>query len=416
MATDRQFQDMLNEYLPNEMLKEELIQRDYVLQQVQRDDSWKGGNLVVPFKGASASSVRFGGLTAANTIASSKYVRGNISDYREVWGSLIFDQRDLQEHNGKLNEDSFLRLLPDEVEDFMDYVKQVTSVQLTSGPHFATVDVDGTSLGVLGVDHIDRFEIDQEVLLDDGNSAAGTYFVTAINVNDEKITVSATRGGAVADVSGYTVAQSAKLYHPGVFDAGGAHDTFVSMRDAFLSAANGGSTTLHGKTKTAYPILQAVNIDGTGITATNILERLFLALVEQRRRGKGMATEFLMDLTNMGSVLMQLELQKGSYRVVEEPKENLFGWLEMKIASVTGQVIKLVGIQEMETDLIFLIDWRSITFRTNGFFKKRISPDGREYFEVRNTTGFQYIVDTCLFGEMEYKKPGHSAVIHTVAY
>ena len=37
MGTTRTFQDMLNEYLPNELLKEELIMRDYVLQNVQKD-------------------------------------------------------------------------------------------------------------------------------------------------------------------------------------------------------------------------------------------------------------------------------------------------------------------------------------------------------------------------------------------
>jgi hypothetical protein len=102
--------------------------------------------------------------------------------------------------------------------------------------------------------------------------------------------------------------------------------------------------------------------------------------------------------------------------VVESPKESLYGWMEMSIANVTGRVTKMVGIQEMDDDIIPLVDWRSITFRSNGYFKKRISPDGREYFEVRNTSGYQYIVDCCLFGEMEYKKPGHSAILHTIDY
>jgi len=414
MGTTRTFQAMLNEYLPNELLKEELIQRDYILQTVNRDDSWKGGNLVVPFKGASASSVAFGGLTASNDIASSRFIRGGISDYRECWGSLIFNQRDLQEHDGKIPETTFLRLLPDELEDFMDYEKQVVSVQLGSGPQFATLTSNGTAGGVMGIDHIDRFQVDQKIVLVDNNTGAANYYVIAISVDGETVTVSATRGGAAADISAYTVAQSAKVWHDGVYDAGGNHATFVSLRQALLSAANGGATALHGVTKTAWPILQAVNIDGTGVTATNILTRLFDALTEQRRRGKGMATEFLMDLTNLGAVLKQVELNKGAYKVVGEPKPNLFGWLETTVMSVTGQTIKIVGIQEWERDTIALMDWRSITFRTNGFFKKRISPDGREYFEIRNQTGYQYIVDVCLFGEMEYRKIGQSAVIYGI--
>jgi hypothetical protein len=207
-----------------------------------------------------------------------------------------------------------------------------------------------------------------------------------------------------------------KLFYDGVYDAAGNHNTFISMRQALLSSANGGLAALHGVQKTAYPILQAVNINGATITASNILNALFDAYTEVRRRTKGRATEYLMSLKNYGSIMKQLELQKGEFRVVEEPKESLFGWMEMKIANVTGQVVKFVGIQEMDDDIIPLVDWRSITFRSNGYFRKRISPDGREYYETRAQSGYQYIVDCLLFGEMEYKKPGHSAIIHSIAY
>lgn len=407
---------MLNQYLPNELLKEELIQRDYIVQNVNRDDQWKGGTLIVPFKGSGASSIAFGQLTAQTDVAQSTYVRGQITNYQEAWGTLIFNQRDLQEHDGKIPESTFLRLLPDELEDFMDYMKEVVSVQLGSGPHFATATVDGTNAGVLGVDHIDRFTIDQKCVLVDDDTGAANYYVIAIDMNNEKVTLSATRGGAAADISAYTVAAHAKVWHDGVYDAGGAYSTFVSLRQALLSAANGGVSTLHGQTKTAWPILQAINYSGSGVTAANILDTCFDFMTSVRRRGKGRGTELLMDLTNYGSVLKQLELQKGSYRVVEDPKESLYGWMEMKIANVTGQVIKFVGIQEFDKDIICFVDWRSITFRTNGFFRKRISPDGREYFEIRAQTGYQYLVDTCLFGEMEYRKAGHSAVMYGINY
>ena len=40
--TARSFQDMLNEYLPNSLLKEELIKRDYILTRIKKDNKWKG--------------------------------------------------------------------------------------------------------------------------------------------------------------------------------------------------------------------------------------------------------------------------------------------------------------------------------------------------------------------------------------
>lgn len=60
MSTNRVFQNMLNEYSPNKLLKEELIKRDYILTNIEKDQSWKGGKLNVPFKAAGASSIKMG--------------------------------------------------------------------------------------------------------------------------------------------------------------------------------------------------------------------------------------------------------------------------------------------------------------------------------------------------------------------
>jgi hypothetical protein len=132
MGTTRSFSTMLNEYLPNELLKEELIKRDYVLSVVEKDDNWKGGNLIVPFKGAGASSIASGSLTGSTDIAEDAYVRGSLTSQPEIWGTMIFNQRDLMEHD-KISEQNFLKILPDAVEDFMDYMKNVTSVALLNG-------------------------------------------------------------------------------------------------------------------------------------------------------------------------------------------------------------------------------------------------------------------------------------------
>jgi len=419
---------MLNEYLPNELLSEEVVKRDYVLKTVEKDDKWKGGKLIVPFKGAGASSVAFGKLTAASDIGQSKYVRGSIDDYIEVWGSLIFNHRDLQEHDGKIPESTFLRILPDEIDHFLDSMKEKVSVQLGSGPHFAVVtDETNAATGIMGVDKVDRFEIDQKAVIDDNNSGLLEIYVIAINVNTTAaqdaagtrgfVTFSATRGGAAVNLTAYTVAQVAKFYHDGVTDGAGNFTTFVSIRQALLSSANGGSATIHGVSKLAFPLLQAVNIDGSDITSTNLLDKLFDGYRKTREKAKGMATEFLMSYKHWGSIMKTLEAQKGAYKVVEDPKASLYGWTETTIASTTtGQALKVVAIQEMDDDIIPIMDWRSITFRTNGFFKKRKSPNGLEYFEVRNTTGYQYVVDVCLFGEMEFRKPGQSGIIYGINY
>lgn len=412
MSTTRSFNAMLNEYLPNDLLMEELIKRDYVLGRVEKDNNWKGGNLVVPFRGAGATSAAFGALTGSTDISEYQFVRGNVASYIELWGSLIFNLRDLMDHSGKIPESSFLRILPDLVDDFMDYMKQVASVQLTSGPHFATATDDtNAATGIFIVDKVDRFQIGQKCNIDDNDSSPLAVYVIGINLNTKAVTFSATRGGAAANLSAYSVAQVTVFYHDGIASQ---TDTFTSLRSALLSLANGGSTNLHGVAKTAWPHLQAINISGAAVSATNILDKIFDTYTEVRSRARGNANEILLSFKHLGSIMKIIETQKGGFKVsVNSTSASMYGWTEIEINSVKGQ-LKIVGIQEMPDDVIFFLDWSALKFYSNGMFKKRVAPDGKEYFEVRNTTGYQYIVDISLFGELVVHKPSSCGVLFSI--
>lgn len=412
MATTRSFSTMLNEYLPNELLKEELVKRDFVLRTVDKDDNWLGGNLVVPFKAAGASSVSFGALSASNDIAEDKYVRGGISTQPEVWGSMIFNHRDLMEHD-KISEQNFLKILPDTIDDFMDYMKNVTSVALLNGAHFAkTTAASVSASGLLIVDRPDRFQINQKVIIAATSPATITSYVSAIDMNTLTVTFVTTRGGSTPiDFSANNVASAAKLYNDG-FQSG----SFSAMRDALLSSANGGSSTLYGQTKTAYPYLQAINIDGSSATAANLVSKIFDGYTQTRRLGKGAPTDIVMSYNNFGLVMKIVEASKGAYNVVPNSmKTSQYGWSEISIGSVTNQALKFVGVQEMDDDIIMYIDWRGWKFYSNGFFRKRKSPDGIEYFEVRATTGFQYIVDVCLFGDLVCLRPSYQGILYSIS-
>jgi hypothetical protein len=423
MSTTRSFQTMLNEYLPNDLFKDELIKRDFYLNEIQKDNNWKGGDIVVPFQGASASSVKFGGLTAQGDISEYNYVRGKISGYKEVWGSLIFNETDIMQHDGKVNEQSFLRILPDQVEDFMNEMKMQVSINLLCGPHFATVtDATNAATGVLVVDKVDRFQIGQKAEIKDNNSSKLVVYVINIVVDTNSVTFSATRGGAFVDLSAYSVAQVAKLYHDGVLDVSGVPtENFISARSSLLSAANGGSAALHGQTKTSYPALQAVNISGAAITAANILDKLFDAWSTLKIKAKTANPEkCLMSYKHMGSIMKAIEngLVTGSgqsiHRVVaKSPKISKYGWTEIEVVGVKGS-FTLVGIQEMDDDIIMFLDMSAMTFRTNGFFQKKKSPEGLEYYRIRSSSGYQLVCDICLFGEQEFRKPATCGIIHSI--
>ncbi len=414
MGTTRSFSAMLNEYLPNELLKEDFVKRDYVLTTVEKDDNWKGGYLVVPFKAAGASSVASGALSGSTDIAEDAYVRGSVTAQIEVWGSMIFNHRDLMEHD-KISEQNFLKILPDTVDDFLDYMKNVVSVNLLNGAHFAKATAVATANdGLVVVDRPDRFMIGQKVKYIVTDASTVTSYVKLININTSTITLVTARGGATVvnfSAGGKDLVSAAKIYNDG-FDT----SAFTSMRDALLSSANGGASTIAGQTKTSYPFLQAINVDGAAITATNIVEKCFDAFTRTRLVGKGRPTDIVLSLTNLGYVMKVIEASKGAYNVVPgSAKATQYGWTEIQIGSVTNQPLKFVGVQEMDEDIIMLIDWRAFKFYSNGFFRKRKSPDGIEYFETRATTGYTYIIDVCLFGDLVCLRPSYCGIIYGVA-
>lgn len=413
MATTRNFSALLNDYLPPNLLKEELIKRNYLLQKVERNDDWYGGSRIVPFKAAQASSISFGSLTAASSITQSQFVRGEASQ-KEVWGSLIFDSRDLMEHNGAIPEDTFLKILPDELDEFMLFFKEMISINLLTGTYLAKITSSSTiTTGDCVVDKIDRFELGQALSIDDDDTSAVDVFVHAIDVNTSTLTLktsaSATSG---SNLSSYTTAQNAKLYLPGAQSA-----SFTNLRGALLSSTNSGDSTIHGQTKTSYKFLQAVNVSGVSVTANNILEKILDGFHEVRQKAKaGNANTVIMSYKHLGSCMKAIEVQKGGQKVsATSTKASLFGWTEIEIVSVKGN-LTLVGIQEMPDDLIFYVDWKSMSFDSNRFIQKEKSPEGQEYMRVRNTTGYQYIVDLKLFGDLIVSKPGNNGVMHSINY
>ena len=299
MATTRTFQDMLNEYLTYDLLKEEYTKRSWLMSELkaagQIDEGWKGGTLPVPFKGAQASSLKFGGLTAEGDIAEDKYVRGEVTDYREVWGTLLFNHRDLLEHDGSVKEKTFLRLLPDVIEDYMEWMKENVNLNMLVGAAKDKAAADGTAAAGIQVVRPDRFSINEKVIVDSDTQAAVTGYVRTIDINSGVIVIfDARTGGAVLDLSAYLVADNTVFYVDGANT-----DSFTSLKESLLSAANGGSATLYGQTKTAYPYLQSIQVDGSAVTASNILEKLFDGYTRVKTLGKGMPSKLVMSFKNL---------------------------------------------------------------------------------------------------------------------
>lgn len=413
MATNRTFSAMLNEHLTTKLLTEELVKRMWFMSEVEMRTDWKGGTLPVPFVGNPASSVSVGGLTASNDIGEADFVRGEVTSQPEAWLSLIFNQSDLQEHDGKIPESTFLDAMTDTVEPSMDLFKEQLSYQFLGGPHVVEVsDSTNAATGIFIVDRVERVYKGQKLVIDDDNSGPTTVYITAINLNTDAVTLSLTRGGAAADLSAYTAAQNAKLYLPG-----GTSGVFTSMKSALLSEANGGAASLYSKTKTSYPFLQSINVDGSSVSASNIVEKLFDFYLTVRRKARGKASKLVMSYKHWGSIMKSQQIEKGSFKVVGEPKHSNFGWWETTIAATkSGETLSIVAVQEFDDDVIVAFDPGSVKIHSNGGVKKHKTPDGNEFFVVRNTSGYQYIVDIMFKGDAVWYGPTKNGIMYGINY
>jgi hypothetical protein len=421
MATDTTFNSMLKKYMPYNLMVEEVMKRDYFLNKVTKDQGWKNGEIQFPFMGGQASSFAFGALTAEADITEDRPVLGTISSYKEIWGSMVFNDRDLSQHGDMKT--SFLKILPDRLEVFVDYFKQVASMALMNGTHLASFDAanafDNLAAGIIGVDRPARLTIGQYLEVGIVGTLRATGYIKSIKIDESTIELVPNKdlSGAGVDLAAAGVIAGDKFFVRGGTTASNG---FTSLKSQLLSLSNGGSTSLFGVNKLLYPYLQCPNFDGSGITATTLIEKLFDFWTASKVLGKGNPTEAIMSYKHLGSAMKQLETGnglggQGRQYVVKDTRASVYGWTEIDIVGVKGK-FTLIGVQEMDDDVIYLMDWRSLKLHSNQFFERRSSPDGKEYFDIRSTTGYKYIVDTRFYGDLIVHAPSYNGIIHSVSY
>ena len=414
-ATNVTFNDMLKEFMPYELLVEEIKRRNFFWNKVEKEDTWMGGSLRVPFEGAEASSLSFGNLTASNDIAENKEVLGTVSSYRELWGSMIFNERDLDLHGDMKS--SFLKILPNKIDQFVKKMSDRVSQSLLLGDAICKLTATGGATGELTVDHPERLTIGEKVsVCAVGVTAAVIGYIRTINMNTKVcVAYDARTGGAVVNYSAFTVANGAALYTQGIVVTGQTAVQgigFSSLKDALLSLANGGSTNLYGVAKTAYPYLQAQNISGAAITADNILEKLFDAFFDVSTLGKGMPTSIVCSMKHFKNCAKTLELDR---RYSATDKAAGYGWRKVTVMGNDGEM-EIIGVRDMDDSEIFILDWSSMKFFGSHFFDRKRHMNGDEFFLERATTGYTYIVDIRFYGDLVVHAPSYNGIVYGITY
>lgn len=414
MATYRVFNDLLMDYVDEGVIMEEWKRRDYFIQNSVWKNDWKGGAIPRVYEAASPSSVEVGALPADTDIADAMYAKGEISSTTmlELYASLQFHHRDLIEHDGKVLEDSFLKILPGKLDGMVDYMKQCASGAWLQGKWIDKLTDNATgSDGVIKVGRPEMLKLGQKIVVDDDDSNAITAYIKSININTKEVVLATTRGGStLVDFSGanMTTAQNAKIYIPGAISSG-----VVSWKDMLLPAANGGASTIAGKTKTDYPILQSISIDGTSWAAATILDNLFDAQLTVAQLGKGNPSEVRMSFKNYAFVIKALEDKSGTYKYTEA-KANVYGYQEITITGVKG-TLKCVAIREHGDDWMQIVNAKPTKIYSNGGFRVIVGPDGNRYTKIRATTGHKYIVDIMCHAVLDFNDvPSHCGIVHSV--
>lgn len=413
------FNDLLNDHLTYPLLNEELKQKNYLWKEVEHDDE-VSGDIIVPFTANRASSVKAGtGPSAATDIAKHGYSRGSISfeNIPRHWMSLIFNYEDIISHDGRVKEKSFLgTFLPDQVDDGTTFLGETLNHSILNRAIKDTAADTGGS-GTIVVNRPERYEIGEKLIFDPAGANASGY-VTAIDMNTSDDTGTLTikdarSGGSAVSLTG--VASGEYIYKDGFQTAS---NQMTSLRDALLTSGNGGDSTIYGISKTASKYTQAINFSGSAITASNILEKMFDALVVFKKKSKVGGTQFWMSFKHLGSIMKILEQDKGPYKTVPGSlKSNEYGFTEIKLFGPKTGEITVVGIQEMDDDIIFGCDPKSMKWHSVKGIQKVKDPDGNMYTKVRDATnGFDFICDLYYRADFIVNKPHRNFVIHTISY
>jgi len=441
MAFVTEFNNMLMEKASGDMLTQDYMKRDWLLNNVSWDKTWIAAadgtynSIIVPIEKAKASNVRMSKYTTTTgtyKIQNRQTVRGKEDKVAHMTGSLIFNERDVQIH-GVLNEQNLMTLLPKQLDDVVDNMKYQSSQQMLTGRIFAKVtDVTNAALGVLVVDRPERFEIGLLVEIFSGatfataqyadnnganGAAGGGLFVTAINVSTHEITFSATWGGAPAVLTGVLVGWGFQLHDSYL---AGNDNTFRNLRNILLPAVYGGDATYLGQVKAAIPFLQPYHSAslGAAMTSVNMLEKLFRFSVEAKTYQRGFRSNtFVMSLSRLGTVMQIVEAHKGMFNVTPgSQKTSEYGWSELRIGNSELLEFGFVGVQEMDDDIIFAMDTKSMKFHTDKGILKHKDMNGLEFFTTRTDDGYQYYCDYNLWGQLVVYEPFRNGVISGITF
>lgn len=403
MSATATYGDLLKRYTPEKLIENTFAKYNLLWTECSKDKSWRGGTREVPLHESGFSSVQFGSLAAATDIGEMKVAMGTAT-MKELWGSVLVRESDLYRHGDM--EQSYLKIMPEKLEEFVKFMGTQVSVSFLNGGRTATATANGQATDGIVVDKIYMFRINQKVEVDDDNSNATTGYVRTINLNTKTIVLyDARTGGAVVDLSAYTTAQNAIVRIVGT-----GSETFTGLPTyIFPAAVSGGSASAYGLTKADYTVLQSLYASGAAFTQATILDDLLTKYYEWSEiRGDVFSNVYV----SYGVFKNIAKILENNRAYVTGDKKAGYGWNSIDIVGADGMA-KIVALREMPNDKIYFGDFKNVEFSGAEPFKRKLY-DNKEFFLIRNITGPEMVSDYALRGEF-IVKPNQWAGVYSLA-
>ena len=465
------FGNMLNLHLTGKFMYLKFMHDTYLMRKIKDfDRNWKGGPYPITFEGGETSNYQAGpGVISAKKFQRQSVVRGSVPNYKQIHTGLMFEHEDIN----RLNETDvnkrvawYAQLIQRTTTRLKNrFIFENTQTMLT-GQIFSNLTAltlvnSNTEIQDITVDEPERFVLGQrlrikaiadaspnvtevvEVYVREINISTGvimlaaTSDITATLVHPSKLLVGEEVSGTGLNVARFTIASpsTVTVHLPGNEEGKG----FTSIKEQLLPAANGGSDTIFGLTKTKYPFLQAMIKDGSGIgnKVIGYLDMIFDLFEEAIVRGQlyndaadsmplgesgarsimkrgAEFTDLVVSLKWYGIFMKWYQRKRGIYyQQLKGSEVPFYGGRSFVLYGSTQNALRVVGVAGMGDDFMILMGNDCMRLSTDKFIEPYVNPDNNKFFTIRTDgKSYSYLCDMRLYGDLVFKRPSGAAVLY----
>ena len=442
MSLTRAWQSAINDKLTTVMVMN-LLKRSQFINKLMQEKDWLGtgetitdpsgprNSYVIEFLGSTIGARKVGSYQDANKIQITDPVRGLVQSYVDFTGSLKVNSKDIRQHKGKNKTQSLFGKISRQLTNIMAGHKNDMENMILNGSIISGLtSVADAASGLLTVKRPENFEIGMGVQIS-ATGASSTknkeLFVISVNKSTKKIGFAVTLGGSAADISTFvgTAAATYICVNGAVASTGARTEGMASLESILLSSANGGDATYLGKTKTAYPFLQAAEVDGSSMNSSNFLEKLFeLYVTDMGLRVKHpeqvKPKDVFLSPLNYAIAKIYLEDYKGQFASTDLTGSNPYGWEGIKVGSdKSGSGLNLFEVPALKDSIIPVLNMDTFAIVSDGgvqFEQDENNPKSEKYwYPTRATGGYTWICDFELAGQFVCGNPESNGIFYNVS-